>query len=67
MERSTSLERFRSFWLSPSLSASAAAEATTLREDLLDYCERDTYAMIVIHEKLAGLVDSQLASLRRQC
>lgn len=36
--------------------ATPYAEAEKLREDLLDYCERDTYAMVVIHEELAGLV-----------
>lgn len=39
--------------------ATPDAEAEKLREDLLDYCERDTYAMVVIHEELAGMVGFQ--------
>lgn len=39
--------------------ATPDAEAEKLREGLLDYCERDTYAMVVIHEELAGLVGFQ--------
>lgn len=39
--------------ISPETSESEAEE---IREDLLKYCERDTYAMVVIHEALTDLV-----------
>lgn len=39
--------------------ATPDAEAEKLREDLLDYCERDTYTTVVIHEELAELLSFQ--------
>ncbi|MCS4155486.1 hypothetical protein GGQ03_002789 [Salinibacter ruber] len=32
------------------------SEAREIEEDLLEYCEQDTWAMVVIHEKLSAMV-----------
>ena len=32
------------------------SEAREIEEDLLAYCERDTWAMVVIHRELSDLV-----------
>jgi hypothetical protein len=32
------------------------SEAREIEEDLLAYCKRDTWAMVVIHEKLSAMV-----------
>jgi hypothetical protein len=37
-----------------------AGERAPLREALLAYCERDTWAMVKLLEKLRGLVGDQL-------
>ncbi|MCS4047583.1 hypothetical protein GGQ04_002732 [Salinibacter ruber] len=35
------------------------SEAQEIEEDLLAYCEQDTWAMVVIHRELSDLVDRE--------
>jgi hypothetical protein len=39
------------------VAAETAEEKAALRDQLLNYCERDTYAMVEIHRGLRELVE----------